>query len=403
MVRKLTILSWIAAACLGLLLLGALVWANREYVQAHPLERDFLVPWLGARTFLQYGVSPYSDQASQRAQLLIYGRLAFAGEDPLQLDLSLPLELLYFPFALITDYNLAGALWMTLGEISLACTALLSVFLTGWRSRRFFLPVVVLLLMFSAFSLAALLAGSPAPLAALGIAGLLAGLKRGREEAAGAFLVLVLLLPASALPMLLFLLFTDASRRKRLWGGFLALIGPLTLLAFLLLPGWLFPSLKNLLTELVHNPALTAGGLFTLWWPAIGKQIGWIFTAVLVLLLIIEWASLRGKDFRHLLWTACLTLAAAPLTGLPISMDAFVLLLPPLVLVLAVAAERWSGEWTVLISLLVLLGICAASWLLLDSLPAALLVPSFLLLVGLYWMRWWAVRPPKTMIESMQP
>ena len=52
------------------------MWTNTLYSRVHPGEKDFLVPWLAASTFLQYGDSPYSKPAAQRAQVVYYGNLA---------------------------------------------------------------------------------------------------------------------------------------------------------------------------------------------------------------------------------------------------------------------------------------------------------------------------------------
>ena len=144
MSRSLTVLTAILLICLALAALGGLVWANTQYVRAQPPEKDFLVPWLGMRTFLQYGDSPYSDPATQRAQILYYGRLAAPGQDPLMLWLPFPVELFYFPIALVNDYVLARAIWMTCLEIALVALAFLSLRLTGWKPGRIFLPVILL-------------------------------------------------------------------------------------------------------------------------------------------------------------------------------------------------------------------------------------------------------------------
>ena len=104
MSRTLTLLVTILIICLIVATLGGLLWGNMRYVRTYPLEKDFLIPWLGARTFLEYGDSPYDTPATQRAQIVYYGRLAAEGQDPLILSLPLPVELFYFPFALIKDY-----------------------------------------------------------------------------------------------------------------------------------------------------------------------------------------------------------------------------------------------------------------------------------------------------------
>ena len=137
-------LSAVLIAFLSVAILGGLVWANTIFVRSKPVEKDFLIPWLGARTFLQYGESPYGTPATQRAQIIYYGRLAAEGQDPLLLRLPFPVEIFFFPIALVPDYSLAMAIWMTCLEIALVALGFLSVRLTGWKPGRVFLPLVLL-------------------------------------------------------------------------------------------------------------------------------------------------------------------------------------------------------------------------------------------------------------------
>ena len=140
-----------------------------------------------------------------------------------------------------------------------------------------------------------------------------------------------------------------------------------------------------------------------------GDKLGWALTAVLVVVLFLEWRAVRRKDFRHFLWTASLTLAVTPLLGIPTHPHLYLILFLPLILIVAVSAERWFRPRRWLAGVLLVL-IFAGSWALifhlsrlasLEPLRAILaLALPFLLLVGLYWMRWWAIRPPRTWIET---
>src|SRR5512143_4123203 len=148
MSRRFADILTLFAVVAALAILGALVWANLVFVRSQPVDKDFLVPWLGARTFLQYGENPYNKPATQRAQIVYYGQLATEGQDPLALWLPFPVELFYFPFALITDYALARATWMTCLEIALVALAILSLRLFDWKPPRAVLPFVVLFSLF---------------------------------------------------------------------------------------------------------------------------------------------------------------------------------------------------------------------------------------------------------------
>jgi hypothetical protein len=402
MSRNLTIIGITFSIFLALAILGGLAWGNMFYVRAQPVEKQFLVPWLAARTYLQYGISPYDDQTTQRAQIVYYGRLAKENEDPLQLSTSLPAELLYFPFALVTDYALARGLWMMLGEIAVAAAAFLCLPLAGWKPRRFLLTVVLLFSILWVYAMMPLTSGSPAPFVALGLVGALAAMRAEKDELAGALLTLSLLEPGIAAVFLLFVVWwTVALRRGRVWWGFLMAAGLFTTVSFLLIPSWFIPFLRGAVSHSHYNPGLTVAALLADWWPALGLKLSLAITAGLGLMLFLELRALRGKDFRHSLWVASLTLAAAPLTGLPVSLDGHLLLLLPMILLLAVVPERWSGRRAVFVSGGILAVVFSLLWLMSGSVHALFLVLPFVLLVSLYWMRWWAVHPPRTWVDTL--
>jgi hypothetical protein len=410
MSRTLTVVTAIVLICLALAALGGLVWANTQYVRAQPAEKDFLVPWLGARTFLQYGDSPYSDPATQRAQILYYGRLATPGQDTLALWLPLPVELLYFPIALVNDYILARAIWMTFLEIALVTLAGLSLRLTGWKPSRVFLPVMLLLPLLWVYGAFSLNSGSAAGFIALALAGFLLALRSERDELAGGILIL-LVSSAHFTGVLAFFIFwwIIHQRRWRVLWGFLMVLAVLLGLAFLFLPGWFLPYLSGLLSHFAYNPAFTSTGIFASWSPVVGQRLGWVLTAVLLLVLFFEWGNSFAKGFRAFLWMACLTVSVTPLLGIPMVPQDYLILILPLMMFLALLGERrpWLGRWGVPGIVLLIVG---GLWFLTFALVAAnayvalvntlILCLPVLLVFGLYWMRWWFTHTVPTGLET---
>jgi hypothetical protein len=410
--RFLNILTTIFLICLALAILGGLVWANTLYARLHPGEKDFLVPWLAARTFLQFGDSPYGEPATQRAQVVYYGRLAAEGEDPLRLSVPFPVELFYFPFALVADYALARSLWMTCLEIALVAQAFLSLRLTGWKLARSLLPVLLIFSVLWVYGFLPLAGSCAVIFVALAILGLLLALREGRDELAGALLVAPFFKPDIAgLLVLLIFWWAIYHRRGRILAGFLMALAILLAVSFFILPHWFMPFIGGLISHISYHPALTPGGILASWWPAIGPRLGWALTGLMLVVLLLEWRDVRHKDFRHLLWTSSLTLVGTPLLGIPVIPQDYVMLFFPLVFFISILAERWSrpGRWGV--AGLVLLAIFFGFWIIaagpfLPGSPAALagvlaLVFPALLVIGLYWMRWWAIRPPRTWSDSL--
>jgi len=410
MSRTLSVIIAILLVCLILASLGGLVWANMQYVRVQPAEKDFLVPWLGARTFLQYGDSPYSDPATQRAQILYYGKLAAPGEDPLALWVPLPVEILYFPIALVNDYVLARAIWMTCLEITLVILAILSLRLTGWKPWHVFLPVILLFPLLWVYGVFSLNSGSAAGFIALALAGFLLAVRGERDELAGGLLIL-LVSSVRFTGVLAFFIFwwIFYTRRWRVLWGFLMGLTVLLGLAFLFLPGWFMPFLSALLVHNGYDPAFTSTGIFTSWSPVVGQRLGWVLAAILLLILFFEWGNTLAKDFKAFLWMACLTVSVTPLLGIPMAPKEYIILTIPLMLFLALLGERrpWLKRWGVP---LITIFLPAGLWLLTLALVAAnayaalnnilILGLPVLLVTGLYWMRWWFMHPMPSGLET---
>jgi hypothetical protein len=92
--------------------LAALTWGNYRFTQQNPGGNDFLVHWMGTRTFLREGISPYSDEVALRIQTFAYGHPASGEEHELRVAYPLYSIVVFLPFALIPDFALARALWM---------------------------------------------------------------------------------------------------------------------------------------------------------------------------------------------------------------------------------------------------------------------------------------------------
>jgi len=395
-----------------LVVIGGLLWANILFSRDHPGEKDFFVPWLAARTFLRYGDNPYGIPASQRAQVIFYGHLAANGQDPLRLGVPFPLELFYFPFAMVPDYAFARGLWMTCLEIALFALASLSVTLTNWRPARTLLPVIFIFSEVWTYGFLAVIGSGSVIFVSLAIVGSLHALRNDHDEAAGALLVLPFFMLDVVAPISIFLFFWAIyHRRARVVAGFLMTFVILMAVSFFILPGWFIPYIGGFISHYTQQLYLNPGGIIALFLPAIGSRLGWVLTGMVLMVLIFEWKNSLKQEFRHLLWTASLALAATPFLGLPFTLQDSVLLFFPLILVLSILAERWSRPkgWDLAGFSMIAIFVCF--WIITASAVSAsnfnsqiaglVLGLPFLLVLGLYWMRWWAVRPPRTWRDSL--
>jgi hypothetical protein len=115
-------------------------------------------------------------------------------------------------------------------------------------------------------------------------------------------------------------------------------------------------------------------------------------------------------NYRWFLWAAYFSLAMTNLIGIPTSIENQIALLPALILVLAVWDERWGnlGRWLIASSLALLsfglwwLGVITARQDIPPDLAPLIFfsVPVFIIL-GLYWVRWWAVRSSRLPLQDI--
>ncbi|MFZ1042256.1 MAG: hypothetical protein WCA79_07590 [Anaerolineales bacterium] len=354
--------------------------------------------------------NPYTVSIANQTQQLVYGRAAQPGENPYFLTIPLSLLPFYFPFALIADPSSVRGLWMFLNEGALLAITFLIVRLIEWSPRRLFVIAFFLLSIFSFYSTAALLDGSPVILLCLLYFGILLALQKGQDEVAGALLVLALFRWEVGLLFLTLVVWrVYYEKRSRVFYGFGMLMIVLLIVSFLMNPGWVIPFLQSSLTDLRADYGFTSSTILLRLWPAFNTHFLWIIPASLILLLGIEWYASRGRDFHHFIWTCCLTLAVTPLIGFRTELSNLVVLFPGLALIFATVVERWRhGYWlTGLLYLIVLLlpwGLFIRSVVFQNQFYQDLLSLFFpiFIIAGLYWTRWWFIRPPRTWLDYVR-
>ncbi len=397
--------TWLLVVVI-LLSVGALVLLTRVNLavdqQLNP-GNDFVSHWVSLREFLQKGTNPYGDTAAQLAQKQAYGRLARPGEDPLRITSPLYSVVVYLPFVMIPQYAMAQAIWMTILELALVGLALLSVRLAGWR------PGLVGMAVFGFFSLLwfhsvwPLLNANIMILLALAFTGALAAIKSGLDEVAGMLLAFTTIrLPVFALALIFIVIWSATHRRSRIITWLFGVWFLLVAFALLLMPNWLLELARQLLNPVNLQTVSTLPATLAYWLPAMGSRLGWALTGLVVVVLAVEWFVAARAEFRGFYWTVCLTLVLSQWVSLPTGPQNFIVLLPMLALVFAMLEERWPRGGRAITGLS-MLGLFAGLWALYynglgtgqpqPNLALFLPLPAYLL-VTLYWVRWWAVRPP---------
>jgi hypothetical protein len=411
LLRRFNLPTFIWLIPLALLILAGITWLNYQYTGRGDGQHDFLPAWTGTRLFFTEGTSPYSEETTSEIQQQAYGRPAKPGEDPLLFTYPLYGILIFAPFALVGNYQVAAALWMSALEISLVLICLTGLSLSRWNARPLMVLVLVIFSITWYPSVQALMDGNPAILCALFITVALWALYEEQDALAAIMLALAFFKPAMLLVLIPLVMIWGFSRKRTtlVWGipGVLVI---LTAATSLLVPEWIVQYARMLLEALGQVDIGTPRALFMHWLPGIGTQLAWLLTIISGVILLWEWRQAFGMNFRWFLWTAYLSLAISNLIGIPTSVENQVVLIPALILILAVWDERWGtlGRWLIATSLALLsIGLWWAGLLAArqetpaDLAPLVFFAAPITILIGLYWVRWWAIRSSRLPMQEM--
>jgi hypothetical protein len=310
--------------------------------------------------------------------------------------------------ALIEDFSVARAVWMALLElcalgISFLVLQILDRKLAAWRLALFYVFSLVWV-----HAAVPLVDGDAALISGFALLAAIPAHFSGRERLTAGLLAVSLLKPFTAPLLLVYVLLLGP--RRILWGMFL-LFAVLTAFSFLLRPSWLLEWGQLLIGRGEWGLPMGLRAVLAEVIPSAGDIVFYMIAGLAGFTLLVSWWSARTRSHKTFLWTAMLTLALTPLTGLPVLMGGYSLMLAPLTLVFLIWEGRWEqhGRWLVLANrLLVLVGL----WALLLSMPSAVnvqsLPPIFYLIMPVYlglallWGRWWALEPVRLPYEELR-
>lgn len=167
---------------------------NFYFTLRNPGGTDFLVHWVGARSLLM-GKTPYGSEVAASIQEMIYGRPAAVGEHEFYVVYPLYSSAFFIPFALIDDYQIARALWMTFLELGLILLAFESLKIAGWKLRTVSLAFFMIFSLFWYHALRQIVNGNIVVLVAVFLTFGVGFLKDRKDALAGFFLLSLLLNP----------------------------------------------------------------------------------------------------------------------------------------------------------------------------------------------------------------
>jgi hypothetical protein len=394
------------------LVLVGLFYANLSFARVSPGGNDFLVHWVGSQELIMTGNSPYTDAVALRIQTIAYGRPAQPGEHELRVAYPIYSALIFAPFALIQDFTFARAAWMTFLEACVFLLAVVSISLTKWKPSWLVLVIYFIFAFIWYHSVRPLINGNAVILVALLITLAFWAISRGQYELAGILLGLATIKPQVVILIWIFItLWGISTRRWKLLAWSYGTVFVLTIIGIIFIPDWILQNFYEVLRYPAYNPPGTPGAAFYEWVPGIGRQLGWGITLIVSVVLIIEWVATWRKDYEWFLWAACLTLVASQWIGIQTDPGNFIVLFFPLVYVMVNSENRW-GKNAQIVSVLFMVFITIGLWFLFLSTvqygdqPQQHSIMFFplplILFIGLYWVRWWATRPRRPLVEALK-
>ncbi|MCB9134901.1 MAG: DUF2029 domain-containing protein [Anaerolineales bacterium] len=410
--RKNKNLVWLPVGMLGLFLaifIGLTIFNYRFSVQ-NPGGNDFLVYWIGARYWLKEGISPYSEEVRVATQEMILGRPPQEGDAENLFVYPLYSMAFFAPFGLM-DFVVARALWTTIVEGALVMLAFLSMRVAGWRVSVGKAALVVLFCVVWYHGVRNIILGQFAVVNALLIVLTLILIQQKQDIPAGILLAFTTSKPTMVFLLVPFIILWAFSTRR--WGIIQGAFGGIVVLflaTLALMPNWPLQWVYRLLdypkaTEftLLDSPLSYLANLM----PGIAVTLNPVLHVLAGLYLLVEWVFAWGKDYKHFLWTTGITLVITNLIAYRTATTNYVVLIPFLFLIFRIWEYRWKvmgalAVWSTIILLLVGL------WALFITTvrgnleaPIMYLPVPFFCLLGLWWVRWWAMRPERLLFDEL--
>lgn len=390
----------------GLILFGIVGFGLLISITMQKVRFDdfFALPWSAGRTWLLEGSDPYGS-VLMSAQEAISG-VDYLSKLPSQDTILQPLFglVLYLPFSLI-PYDISRVLWVTLLSVFSGLSVFLILRLSEWKLSLIEWVIAIIMGAIWYPGAYALLSGQVSPFILFILLLVIVLLQNDQDTTAG----LLLSLTFGALPMAVvftisLFIWTISRRRWLLIIAYFSGVAFQIIVSFLLMPNWIMGWFNNILTTYqnfswFNSPLIYFAGLL----PGITNFLEIFLNIVVGIFLIIEIITITKASGRVFIWRMFLILLISYFFHIQFSIAHLVLIIPGLFFVFRFMSERWGG-WGRIFSWILLGFIFFGSWLfylpdiqftVINVNPILSLVLPVIVLVGLFYSRWWILRIPK--------
>ncbi len=395
---------------LFIVIIGLFGYTNFQFTKSSPGGNDFLVHWVGTQKFVLEGVSPYSDKVALEIQRLVYGRPALEGEHELRVAYPFYSILLFLPFSLIRNFEIARAFWMTFLELLLMFSTIIAIKLVKWKIKPLFTFLIIAFSLFWYHGLRSIINGNAVVVILFLVIVCIYAISRKQDELAGISLALSTIKPQVAFAFIIFvIIWAIVNNKQKILFWFFGTLISIVLLGLFLLPTWPLEFLREVMRYPGYNPPGTPATALAELMPGAGYRLGLLISAISGLVLLAEWFFGRHSEELKFFWLASLTLVLGQWINIQTDPGNFLIMFPACIIIFRMLDDRWrkNGLWIIMGYLLVVFFV---PWLFfiktLDfgyqpvQSPIMFFPTPVLLLVGLYWVRWWVKNPAINIINS---
>lgn len=364
----------------------------------------FAIPWAAGRSWLLEGETPYAPSIVDMANTAIEDS-AYLAELPETQVLAQPILslLFYLPFSLI-PYTISRVIWVTILGICVGFTVFLGIRLSGWNLSEFGILGIIFIFIFWLPGAVAILKGQLSPIIiALTLAGIYLVINE-QDTTAGFILALTFSsFTSSGLVLIILLIWSISKKRWSMLTSFFSGLIFIIMMSWLLLPSWFMDWASVMFNlyegwEWINTPLMNLASLL----PGISGFLLIFLHAAFTLYGITLLITILGKSGRAFSYKICAILIIVYLFNVQGLIVYLLYVVPALLMVFRFWDERWRLFGKLLSwGLLFLIG--SGSWLLVltyidftKPFDVPLLSTGFPLfvLIGLFWIRWWALRIP---------
>ena len=355
---------------------------------------SFYSYWLTGRVLFAQGQNPYEDDLFEQAK-------AKFPEDRNVSGFALPLYAILpvLPFAFINNFTVALILWRLLMEGALIFSGFRLV--RGFRIQNPLTPggVCAAILLLNYYAISALVDGDISILAIAFFMIGMAAVRDGESELAGImFAFSTIKCSVTFFPVLWVCIWCLSHRQGTIVAWTAMVFALLFLIALLVRTDWFLLFLRSMVYYIKYMNPTNFSRLFENWQPELGGRIGWAFSGVMLVILIIEWIANAGKDNNALEWVMALTFCTGFLVGIPNLGKHLFILWVPAIYTIDKMQLRWEHRGRIY-------GFILAAFLFLlpwifqiavfpdwkDPVNMLNIIMPIVLIFLLYWNRWWII------------